>query len=180
MANVRAVGAAGLGLGSSNAGFAGWLLHVRVGIRCSSCCLCSMGDLVARGVRGRALYLLRLPSSRGPLSMCRRRGCAGVWAQHCPLGLLTLWGLCAAGVAGGLPGGVACHRCEGRLVSGAVPPPAARPPGRAAGVPRPVCPGCGWRGCWDPAPAPQRPCGPALRAVGVAGGRPRGGCLPLS
>ena len=148
------------------------------------------------------------------------------------------------------PGGGAFHRCEGRLVSGAVPPPAARPPERAARVSRPVCPGCGRCGRVDPAPAPQRaplrtdaarcggggraspggvpstvvrgawcqalslprplvlrsvqpgfrdpcvpgavdagvwtqdrphsvrPCGPALLAVGVAEGRPRGGCLP--
>ena len=148
------------------------------------------------------------------------------------------------------PGGGAFHRCEGRLVSGAVPPPAARPPERAARVPRPVCPGCGRcgrvgpaaarqraplragvascggggraspggvpstvvRGAWcqalslprplvlrsvqpgfrDPCvpgavdagvwtqhrPHSVRPCGPALLAVGVAEGRPRGGCLP--
>ena len=56
----------------------------------------------------------------------------------------------------GVPGGGAFHRCEGRLVSGAVPPPAARPPERAARVPRPVCPGCGRCGRVDPAPAPQR------------------------
>ena len=150
----------------------------------------------------------------------------------------------------GVPGGGAFRRCEGRLVSGAVPPPTARPPARAARVPRPVCPGCGRCGRMDPAPAPQRaplragvarcggggraspggvpstvvrgawcqalslprppvlwsgqpgfrdpcvqgavdagvwtqhrphsvrPCGPALLAVGVAEGRPRGGCLP--
>ena len=150
----------------------------------------------------------------------------------------------------GRPRGGAFHRCEGRLVSGAVPPPAARPLERAARVPRPVCPGCGRCGRVDPAPAPQRaplragvarcggggraspggvpttvvrgawcqarslprlpvlwsgqpgfrdprvpgavgagvgtqhrphsvrPCGPALLAVGVAEGRPRGGCLP--
>ena len=137
-------------------------------------------------------------------------------------------------------------------MSGAVTPPAARPPERAARVPRPVCPGCGRCGRVDPAPAPQRaplragvarcgggrraspggvpstvvrgawcqalslprllvlrsaqpgfrdpcvpgavdagvwtqhqphsvrPCGPALLAVGVAEGRPRGGCLPPS
>ena len=63
-------------------------------------------------------------------------------------------------------------------MSGAVPPPAARPPERAAGVPRPVCPGCGR--CWrvDPAPAPQRA---PLRA-GVArcggGGRASPGGVP--
>ena len=150
----------------------------------------------------------------------------------------------------GVPGGGAFHRCEGRLVSGAVPPLAARPLERAARVPRPVCPGCGRCGRVNPAPAPQRaplragvarcggggraspgglpstvvrgawcqalslprppvlwsgqpgfrvpcvpgaadagvwtqhrphsvrPCGPALLAVGVAEGRPRGGCLP--
>ena len=150
----------------------------------------------------------------------------------------------------GVPGGGAFHRREGRLVSGAVPPPATRLPERAARVPRPVCPGGGRCGRVDPAPAPQRaplragvarcggggraspggvpstvvrgawcqalslprplvlrsvqpgfrdprvpgavdagvwtqhrphsarPCGPALLAVGVAGGRPRGGCLP--
>ena len=150
-----------------------------------------------------------------------------------------------------LAGGGAFHRCEGRLVSGAVPPPAARPPERAARVPRPACPGRGRCGRVNPAPAPQRaplragvarcggsgraspggvpstvvrgawcqalslpqppvlwsgqpwfrdpccpgavdagvwtqhrphsvrPCGPALLAVGVAEGRPRGGCLPL-
>ena len=41
-------------------------------------------------------------------------------------------------------------------MSGAVPPPAARPLGRAAGVPRPVCPRCGRCGREDPALAPQR------------------------
>ena len=64
------------------------------------------------------------------------------------------------------PGGVAFHRCEGRLVSGAVPPPAARPLERAARVRRPACPGCGRCWCGDPAPAPQRA---PLRA-GVAPG----------
>ena len=41
-------------------------------------------------------------------------------------------------------------------MSGAVPPPAARPLERVAGVPRPVCPGCGRCGREDQAPAPQR------------------------
>ena len=64
-------------------------------------------------------------------------------------------------------------------MSGAVPPPAARPLGRAARVPRPVCPGCGRCGRGDPAPAPRRA---PLRA-GVArrgrGGRasPGGGAV---
>ena len=176
---------------------------------------------------------------------------AGVWTQHRPRSVRPCGpALLAVGVAEGRPRGGAFHRCEGRLVSGAVPSPAARPPERAARVPRPVCPGCGRCGRVDPAPAPQRaplragvarcggggraspggvpstvvrgawcqalslprplvlrsvqpgfrdscvpgavdagvwtqhrphsvrPCGLALLAVGVAEGRPRGGCLP--
>ena len=76
------------------------------------------------------------------------------------------------------PGGGAFHRCEGRLVSGAVPPLAARPLERAARVPRPACPGCGRCGRGDSAPAPQRA---PLRA-GVArcgcGGRASPGGVP--
>ena len=76
------------------------------------------------------------------------------------------------------PGGAVLHRCEGRLVPGAVPPPAARPPERAARVPRPACPGCGRCGRGGPAPAPQRA---PLRA-GVArcggGGRASPGGVP--
>ena len=56
----------------------------------------------------------------------------------------------------GVPGGGAFHRCEGRPVSGAVPPLAARPLERAARVPRPVCPGCGRCRRGDPAPVSQR------------------------
>ena len=95
---------------------------------------------------------------------------AGVGTQHRlhsvrPCGPALL----AVGVAEEPPRGAAFHHCEGRLVSGAVPSPAARPLERVARVPRPVCPGYGrcWRG--DPAPAPQRA---PLRA-GVA--RPGGG-----
>ena len=110
-----------------------------------------------------------------------------LWARMCGCGGPTLspWpacpvaAACRVGGGGPSPGGVACHRCEGRLVSGAVPPPAARPLERAAGVPRPVCPVFGRCGCGDPAPAPQRA---PLRA-GVArcegGGRasPGGGAF---
>ena len=91
---------------------------------------------------------------------------AGVGTQHrsdsaCALAgrRCSLWGW-----RKGVPGGGAFHRCEGRPVSGAVPPLAARPLERAARVPRPVCPGCGRCGRGDPAQAPQRA---SLRA-GVA------------
>ena len=138
---------------------------------------------VVRGVWGGALPLPRLPAHwagcPGPLPTCCGRGRVGVGAKHCPLGLHALWGLRSAGVVGGSPrGGVACHCFEGRLVSGAVPPPTARPLGRSAGVPRPVCSGCGQCGRGDPSPVPQRA---PLRA-GVArsgrGGRASPGGLP--
>ena len=103
-------------------------------------------------------------------------GCGGPtlspWPE-CPVGAA-----CCGGGGGPSPGGLACHCCEGRLVSGAVPPPAARPLGHAARVPRPVCPGCGRCGRGDPAPAPRRA---PLRA-GVArrggGGRASPGGVP--
>ena len=91
----------------------------------------------------------------------------------CPVGAA-----CRGGGGGPSPGGLACHCFERRLVSVAVPPPAARPLERAARVPRPVCPGCGRCGLGDPAPAPQRV---PLRA-GVArcggGGRASPGGVP--
>ena len=68
-----------------------------------------------------------------------------VWGRNTVLLACTPCGGCVPrGCSGAVPGGgMACHRCEGHLVSGAVPPPTACPLGRAAGVPRPVCSGCG-------------------------------------
>ena len=123
------------------------------------------------------------PAARplGPLSVSaahvlrvRPCGCRGPalspWLA-CPVGAA-----CRGSGGGASPGGVACHRCEGCLVAGAVPPPTARPLGRAAGVPRPVHPGRGWCGPGDPAPAPQRAPLPAVVARCGGGGRasPRG------
>ena len=125
-----------------------------------------------RGVLLSPSALLQLPGSAR--RCCRVCACWGAVLSPrlaCPAGAA-----CRGGSGGPSQGGVACLRCEGRLVSGAVPSPAARSLGQAAGVPRPVCPGCGWRGRGDPAPAPSLfPRGPALRAVGVAEERPRGG-----
>ena len=53
-------------------------------------------------------------------------------------------------------------------MSGAVPSPGAHPLGRAAGVPRPVCPSCGRCVRGDPAPAPQR--APSRAGVARCGG----------
>ena len=105
-----------------------------------------------------------------------------LWARVCACGSPTpsprpacpVEAACRGGGGGPSPGGMACHRCEGRLVSGAVPPPAARPLERAARVPRPVCPGCGRCGCWDPATAPQR----APLQAGVARCRGSGRASP--
>ena len=109
-----------------------------------------------------------------------------LWARVCGCGGPTLspWPACPVGAAcrggdgGPSPGGVACQRCEGRLASGAVPPPAARPLGQAAGVPRPVCPGCGRCGCGDPAPAQRRAPLPAGVARRGGGGRASPGGVP--
>ena len=108
---------------------------------------------------------------------------AGVWVwgpNTVPLACMPCGGCVPQGWWGAVPGGLACHRCEGRLVSGAVPLPAAHPLGRAAGVLRPVCPGCRRCGRGDPAPAPQRA---PLRA-GVArcwaGGRASPGGVPCT
>ena len=97
-----------------------------------------------------------------------------LWARVCGCGgpALSSWLACGGCVPwgwwGAVPGGMARHCCEGRLVSGAVPAPAALPLGRAAGVPRPVCPGCCWYGRGDPAPAPQR--APLRAGVARCGG----------
>ena len=106
----------------------------------------------------------------------RACGCGGPtlfpWPA-CPMGAA-----CRGGGRGLSLGGVACQRFEGRLVSGAVPPPAARPLRRAARVPRPLCPGCSGCGRGDPAPAP----GHAPLRAGVArrggGGRASPGGVP--
>ena len=114
-----------------------------------------------------------------------RRLCAvgaGVWVwgpNTVPAARLPCGAACRGGGGGPSPGAVACHRCEGRLVSGAVPH---RPPVLWSGQPRfrdPCVPGAVGAGVGTQhRPHSVRPCGQALLAVGVAGGRPRGGCLP--
>ena len=104
----------------------------------------------------------------------------GCGAQHCPLGPHALWGLRAAGVAGGRPrGGWPATVVRGVWC-------------QALSLPRPPVLWSGQLGFRDPCvpgavgagvgtqhrPHSVRPCGPALLAVGVAEGRPRGGCLP--
>ena len=119
-------------------------------------------------------------AARVPRPVCPGCGrCGRVDPAPAPLRAPLRAGVARCGGGGrASPGGGLFRRCEGRLVSGAVPPPAARPLERAARVPRPVCPGCGRCGRVDPAPAPQRA---PLRA-GVArcggGGRASPGGVP--
>ena len=108
-----------------------------------------------------------------------------LWARVCGCGgPLSAWpeclveAACRGGAGGPSPVEVACHRCEGHMASGAVPPPAARPLERAAGTPRPVCPGCGQCGRGDPAPAPPRAPLRAGNARCGGGGRASPGGLP--
>ena len=109
------------------------------------------------GSQGSATRVSRVRSMRACGSSTGPTACA-LAGRRC-----SLWGW-----RKGVPGGGAFHRCEGRLVSGAVPPPTARPLERAARVPRPVCPGCGRCGRLDPAPAPQR--APLQAGVARCGG----------
>ena len=128
------------------------------------------------GVRGRALSHLRLPAlwadCRGPLPT----GCGGggvrAWG---PVTNSTARALARCGGGMRVPGGGASCLGVGRPGSGALPPPTARPLG---GLPGPTThwllvhggAGVGTRH----QPHSARSCELALRAVGVARGRPGG------
>ena len=110
------------------------------------------------------------------VSWARVRGCGGPtlspWPA-CPVGAA-----CRGGGGGPSPGGVACHRCVGRLVSGAVPP---RPPVLWNGQPGlrdPCVPGAVGAGVGTQhRPHSVGPCRLALLAVGVADRGSPGGVL---
>ena len=104
----------------------------------------------------------------------------GVGAQPCPLGLRALWGLRAAGVVGGRPrGGWPATVARGVCCQALFLP---RPPvlwSRQLGFRDPCVPGAVGAGVGTQhRPHSVRPCGSALLAVGVAEGRPWGGCPP--
>ena len=145
--------------------------------RCGGGGRASPGGVPSTIVRGAWCQALSLP--RSPVLWSGQPGfrvpCvpgavgAGVGTQHRPHSVRPCGpALLAVGVAEERPRGCAFHHCEGRLVSGAVPPLAARPLERAARVPRPVCPGCGRCGRGDPAPTPQR--APLRAGVARCGG----------
>ena len=123
------------------------------------------GGVLSTVVRGAWCQVLSLPwppvlwSGQPRFRVPRVPGAvgAGVGTQHRPHSVRPCGpALLAVGVAEGRPLGGAFHLCEGRLVSGAVPPPATRPLERAARVPRPACPWCGRCRRGDPSRAPQR------------------------
>ena len=116
------------------------------------------------GSRGTATRVLRVRSVRvrGPSTGPTARALAG---RRC-----APWGWQKV-----VPGGGAVCRCEGRLGSGAPPPPAARPLG---GLPGPTTHWLRARGAAGVGtrhqPGSARSCQLALRAVGAARGRPGG------
>ena len=143
-----------------------------------------MPSTIVGGVLGQAPSLPRPPAHWagwwGPSPTCCGRGCVGVGAQHCPLGLHALWGLHAAGVVGGRPrGGWAATVVRGAWCQAlSLPQPpvlwSGQPGFRDPCVPGAVDAGMGTQH----RPHSVRPCGLALLAVGVAEGRPRGESLP--
>ena len=140
---------------------------------------------VVRGVSGQALPLPRLPAlwvgCQCPSPTCCGRGCAGVGTRHCPLGLHALWVLCAARVGGGVPGGgwpatvLRGVWCQALSLPRSPVLWGGQPGFRDPCVPGRVGVGLGSQH----RPHSVRPCGPALRAVGMAERRRRGGCLSL-
>ena len=129
------------------------------------------------------------PQTARPLGWLLGSATHVLWARVCGCGGPTLspWPACPVGAAcrgGGAapsPGGVACHVVRGvwcQALSLPWPPVlwSGQPGSRDPCVPGAVGAGVGTRH----RPHGARPCGPALRAVGVAVGCPRGGCrLPL-
>ena len=105
---------------------------------------------------------------RGRLPTCFGRGCVGLGAQHCTLGLHALWGLRAAGMVGGRPWGGGRPTTVVRGIWGqalSLPPPpvlwGARPGFRDPCVPGAVGVGVGTQH----RPHSVRPCEPSLPVV---------------
>ena len=122
-------------------------------------------------------------SCPGPLLRLACLGGGAVRSGFPPtwLGLHALWGLRAAGLAGGRPlgGGLAATVVRGVWCQApSLPQPpilwGGQPEYRDPCVSGAVGVGVGAQHRFHSV----RPCGPELLAVGVAEGRPRGGCLP--
>ena len=159
---------------SRRCALSGWCEGVPGGVPCA----------VVRGVWSQALVVPRLSVLRGgcwgPLPTCCGRGCADLGARPCFFGLHALQGAACHGGGWWPSRGEAFHRFEGRLVSGAVPQPAACPWGRAATILFPCVPGTGGAGMGNPATAPQRALLRAAIARCEGGGRASLGGQPCA
>ena len=174
MAGARAVGAAGRGWGSSYAGSVGRHSCVRVGTRCPPPAV--RGGPVARGVRGRALSPLRLPSSgglSGPAAHVLWARVCGYGVQRCPRGPYSL---CSSGA--GSRGFAARVSVVRRVCGQALPLPRLSALWAGCWVRHPILLWARVCGCGGPALSPRVACpvGAALRGGG--GGRLRGGGPP--
>ena len=138
----------------------------------------------------RAHGVRRCPSPGRPPSGAGSQGSASRVSR---LRSVRAWGLSTDPQRAPLRAGVARCGCGGRASPGGVPSTVVRgawcqalslprPPVLWSGQPGfrdPCVPGAVDAGVWTQhRPHSVRPCGPALPAVGVAEGRPRGGCLP--
>ena len=106
---------------------------------------------------------------------------AGVWTQHRPHSVRPCGpALLAVGVVEGRPrGGVPSTVVRGAWCQALSLPRPLVLRSVQPGFRDPCVPGAVDAGVWTQhRPHSVRPCGPALLAVGVAEGRPRGGCLP--
>ena len=125
---------------------------------------------VVRGVWCQALSLSRLPSldagGQDPLPVCPgHRWCWHEGPSTDPTACALASRRCALwGRREGVPGGVALRSCEGRLRSGARPPPAARPQNRLSGSATHLL--------W------ARVCGRGGPALSLWLACPAGGCVP--
>ena len=163
---------------------------LRAGVaRCGGGGRASPGGVPSAVVRGPWCQALSLP--RQPVLWSGQPGfrdpCvpgavnAGVWTQHRSRGMRPCGpALLAVGVAEGRPrGGVSFTVVRGaRRQALSIPRPSVLWSGQS-GFRVPCVPGAVGAGVgtqhWPPS---VRPCGPALLSLGVAEGRPRGGCLP--
>ena len=158
----RSTGLTACALVSRRCALWGWREGVPGGAALRHC----EGSLGSGALRPR-LPVLRA-GCRGPLLTCCGRGCAGVGAQHCPFGLYLLQGAgCRGGGARPSRGGWPSTVVRGVLWGG------------QPGFRNPCFPGAvGVSGVGTQhRPHSVHSCEPSLRAVGSAGGRPRGGAL---
>ena len=104
----------------------------------------------------------------------------GVWTQHRPHSVRPCGpALLAVGAAEGRPRGVPFTVVRGAWCQALSLPRPLVLRSVQPGFRDPRVPGAVGAGVWTQhRPHSVRPCGPALLAVGVVEGRPRGGCLP--